>query len=171
MHPRFERARTAELRCPGGTIEVGLAEGFGLRLIGLMRLEADEMEPLLFPRCRSIHTYAMKAAIDVVWLTVEGDQARVLEVVESLGPGRHASAPRGAARRIAAALELLPGDAERLGLTAGIECRIKRRSGAEPDDRYWPASSASPPSSPGTSGSLTPAASLSSGALMLRSSP
>lgn len=125
MHRRFEGAQTAELRCPGGTVGAVVAKGFRLRLLGLMRLAPDEMEPLLFERCRSIHTHGMKTALDLVWLESDGEGARVLEVVEELQPGRHARAPRGASRRCAA-LELAPGRAEALGLAkgAGLEMRM-----------------------------------------------
>ena len=119
MHQRFERAKTAEFRCPGGSIEAVVAEGYRLRLLGLMRIAADEIEPLLFERCRSIHMHGMKTAIDLVWLEIDDDVARVLGVVEALEPGRHARAPRGASRRCAA-LELSPGEAERLGFAPGV---------------------------------------------------
>ena len=120
MHRRFEGAPTSELSCPGGTVRAVVARGFRLRLVGLMRLSGAEMVPLLFPRCRSIHTHAMKAPIDLVWLSVERECARVLGVVESLGPGRHQRCrPNGVARRSVAALELSPGEAQRLGLRAG----------------------------------------------------
>ncbi len=120
MHRRFEGAPTATLGCHGGTIHVVLAESVRLRLLGLMRLDADEVEPLLFPRCRSIHTFGMKSQIDLVWLALDGERGRVLQVVEGLEPRGHARAPRtGAERRTIAALELAAGEAERLGLSDG----------------------------------------------------
>ena len=120
MHRRFKAAPTSELSCPDGIVQAVVAKSFRLRLLGLMGLGATEIVPLLFPRCRSIHTRAMKAPIDLVWLSVERERARVLDVVESLGPGRHQRF-RGdrAARRSVAALELPPGDAIRLGLRPG----------------------------------------------------
>ncbi|MDX6587761.1 MAG: uncharacterized protein QOI31_2234 [Solirubrobacterales bacterium] len=115
MHRRFEGAPTVALHCPWGPVQVVLAEGFRRRFLGLMGLSAEEIEPLLFPRCRSIHTHGMRTPIDLVWLDL--DEARVLEVVESLKPGRGARAPRGVPRsRNIAALELAPGEASRLGL-------------------------------------------------------
>ena len=120
MHRRFEGAATATLGCPGGTIHVVLAESIRLRFLGLMRLDGDEVEPLLFPRCRSIHTFGMKSQIDLVWLALDGERGRVLQVVEGLEPRGHARGPRaGAERRTIAALELAAGEAERLGLRAG----------------------------------------------------
>ena len=50
MHPRFARARRTAIACPGGAVEVAVAENFRLRLAGLMGLEAEDVEPLLFPR-------------------------------------------------------------------------------------------------------------------------
>ena len=120
MHRRFEGAATAALGCPGGTIHVVLAEGIRLRFLGLMRLDAEEVKPLLFPRCRSIHTFGMKSQIDLVWLALDGERGRVLQVVEGLEPRGHARGPRaGAERRAIAALEMAPGEAGRLGLSAG----------------------------------------------------
>ena len=116
MHRRFRGASAVELRCPGGTIRVVLAEAYGLRLLGLMRLQPDEIEPLLFLRCRSVHTHGMRTPIDLVWLAVNGEQGRVLGVEEDLKPGRHARAPRGTARRSIAALELPSGETARLSL-------------------------------------------------------
>ncbi len=125
MHKRFEGARTERLRWPGGEIEVVVAEGFRLRLAGLMRLEAGEIEPLLFPRCRSVHTHGMKTSIDLAWLAIEGNQGKVLEVIEALEPGGHARAPRnGGLSRETAALELPARDAGRLGLTGGTEITL-----------------------------------------------
>jgi len=121
MHRRFQGAPTAEIRCPGGPVRVVVAEGFRLRLLGLMRLGAEEVEPLLIPRCRSIHMHGMRTPIDLAWLEVERGQVRVLEIVGSLGPGRHARAPKGSPRRATGALELPPGAAERLDLTRGDE--------------------------------------------------
>lgn len=115
MHRRFARARRAAVECPRGAVDAAVAEDFRLRLMGLMWLAAQDLEPLLFPRCRSIHTFGMKTPIDVVWL----DGERVLGVVVGLQPRRHARAPAcEGRRRDVAALELPPGYAERLGFRA-----------------------------------------------------
>lgn len=119
MHRRFSRARRARIAAPDGVVEVAVAESFRLRLIGLMGLEPKDVEPLLFPRCRSIHTYGMKTPIDIVWLENDGENARTLGVVEGLRPRSHLRAPAGGgAGREVAALELAPGYAERLGFRA-----------------------------------------------------
>ncbi len=103
-----------------------LAQGFRRRLLGLMGLEPEEIEPLLFPRCRSIHMRFMRTPIDLVWLSVEGSHGVVEEAVETLPPGRHARAPRnGSPRRNTAALELAPGEARRLGLSSGAALTLR----------------------------------------------
>lgn len=45
---------------------------------------------VLLPRCRSIHTYGMRYAIDVAFVAGDGT---VLRVVRSLGPGSCAAHP------------------------------------------------------------------------------
>jgi uncharacterized membrane protein (UPF0127 family) len=120
MHRRFRGAPTLELSCPGGSVRAVVARSFRLRLVGLMRLSAAEIVPLFFPHCRSIHTRAMKAPIDLVWLSVESGHALVVGVAEPLTPGCHARAPRnGSPRKSLAALELAAGEARRLGLRPG----------------------------------------------------
>jgi uncharacterized protein len=120
MHRRFEDAPTLELDCAEGSVEVAVADRFRMRLLGLMHLGAEEIEPLLFPRCHSIHTIGMRVPIDLVWLELDDNRARVAGVVEALEPNRHARAPRaGAGRRSISALELSTGEARRLGLRPG----------------------------------------------------
>jgi uncharacterized membrane protein (UPF0127 family) len=127
MHRRFADAPTVELECAGGSVRAAVAERFRLRLLGLMRLDAEELEPLLFPRCRSIHMHGMRTTIDLVWLALEGDKGKVLDVVGGLPPGGHSRAPRnGSPRESSAALELAPGDARRLGLSPGATLRVLR---------------------------------------------
>ncbi len=119
MHPRFAQARRAEIASPAGRLEAVVAEGFRLRLRGLAGLEPDDFEPLLFPRCRSIHTFGMRAPIDLVWLRESGPAPEAIGVVEGLPPRRRARAPHsGGSRRAVSALELVAGDARRLGLEA-----------------------------------------------------
>ena len=132
MHPRFAGAATTKLECPGGAIEVVLAESFRLRLIGLMRLGADEVEPLLFPRCRSIHTFGMKTPIDLVWLELAGARAGVVGLSPGLKPGRIELAPRVTTRpRALGALELRPEHAASLGLEPEVDLSLSYRLGAQ----------------------------------------
>jgi uncharacterized protein len=68
-----------------------VATGFRARLLGLaFRRRADE--PLLIPRCRSVHTFGMRFPIDVVFLDARG---RVLRVARRVPPCRVVSC-RGA---------------------------------------------------------------------------
>jgi uncharacterized protein len=118
---RFARAPRLRTRTPEAAFELVAAERFGLRLRGLAGLPAEEIVPLVFPRCRSVHTFGMRTPIDIVWLQVEpGRSTTVIAVVPAVGAGRFVRAPRGVARRLVSALELPAGDAERLGLRRGV---------------------------------------------------
>jgi uncharacterized protein len=109
-------------------LNVVVADTFASRLRGLAWRNADEFYPLLFPRCRSLHTFGMRAPIDIVWLESGDDGvARVLAIVPAVGPRRVVRAPRGTARRRTAALELAGGDANRLGLELGSLVAATRR--------------------------------------------
>jgi uncharacterized membrane protein (UPF0127 family) len=56
------------------------------RLLGLALLDRGSAgEGLLIPRCGSVHTFGMRFALDLVFLTAEG---RVLELRREVGPGR-----------------------------------------------------------------------------------
>ena len=52
-----------------------VAEGFLERLRGLAF--ADAGQPLFIPRCRSVHTFGMRYALDLFWLDERNDLARV----------------------------------------------------------------------------------------------
>jgi uncharacterized protein len=56
-------------------MEVRTARGLG-RLIGLA-LRRDRGVALLLPRCRSVHTFGMRFALDLVWLDGAGEVVRV----------------------------------------------------------------------------------------------
>ena len=72
------------------------------RLLGLaLRRAPPEGWALLLPRCRSVHTFGMRFAIDVVFLDAGG---RVVRVVTGVRPGRVVTC-----RRAAAVLELRAG--------------------------------------------------------------
>ena len=56
------------------------------RLLGLALLDRGLAgEGLLIPRCRSVHTFGMRFALDLVFLTAEG---RVLTLRREVPPGR-----------------------------------------------------------------------------------
>lgn len=101
-------------------LDVVVADTFASRLRGLAWRNADELYPLLFPRCRSVHTFGMRTAIDIVWLELgEQREGKVLAVDEAVNPRRLVRAPAGAPRQRSAALELRAGEATALGLRAG----------------------------------------------------
>jgi uncharacterized membrane protein (UPF0127 family) len=87
---RLARLQQFEL----GAIRVYMARSARARLLGLAFLRA--LEPnvaLLLPRCRSVHTFGMRFALDLVFLDVEG---RVIRRVGGVRPNRVVSC-RGAA--------------------------------------------------------------------------
>jgi uncharacterized membrane protein (UPF0127 family) len=57
---------------------VAHAERGRARLLGLARLDAlPARYALHFPRCRSVHTFGMRVALDLVWLDWDGRPVRV----------------------------------------------------------------------------------------------
>ncbi|MGH1360436.1 MAG: DUF192 domain-containing protein [Burkholderiaceae bacterium] len=88
------------------------ANNFIGRFLGLMlcsRLAEDEA--LWLSHCRSVHTFGMRFAIDVLFLDAGGTIARI---VPNLTPGRFANCP-GAHHTV----ELASGAAGRLQLSVG----------------------------------------------------
>ena len=141
---RLDRLPSLEL--PGG-VRLTSAATSRSRLLGLMGLRAlDRDEALLLPRCKSIHTFGMRFALDLVWLDAAG---RVLRRDAAVAPGRvrccpraHAvvEAPAGSGGRVAAALaaasgerRLLVGLAGRSRAARGLldEARAERGRAAE----------------------------------------
>jgi uncharacterized protein len=73
--PRLAALAAREL--PGG-LRVAQAQRFGARRRGLAGLEAiDPREGLQLPRTRSVHTFGMRFALDLVWLGRDGGVVRV----------------------------------------------------------------------------------------------
>jgi uncharacterized protein len=64
-------------------VRIVVASGLRARLLGLAFRRRKEA--LLIPRCRSVHTFGMRFAIDVVFLDAERN---VLEVRHHVSPGR-----------------------------------------------------------------------------------
>lgn len=87
---RFDRLPRAKF----GDLEVPVATGFGARLLGLAHLEREEAGAgLLIPRCRSVHTFGMRFALDLFFL----DEAlSPVEVRRGVHPRRVARARRAA---------------------------------------------------------------------------
>jgi hypothetical protein len=81
------------------------------RLLGLAGLPA--MPPgagLLIPRCRSVHTFGMRFALDVLFVTIEGRSLVVHDARYGVPPRRVLRASRAArAQPGLAALELASG--------------------------------------------------------------
>jgi hypothetical protein len=79
---RFDRLPPAEV----GELEVPVATGLRARLLGLAHLEREEAGAgLLIPRCRGVHTFGMRFALDLVFLDRSG---RPLAVRRAVGPRR-----------------------------------------------------------------------------------
>lgn len=90
---------------------VRVAVGPHARLLGLALLDLEQAGGgLLIPRCRSVHTFGMLFALDIVFLDQEG---RPLAVRRNVPPRRLASE-----RRAAAVLEL-PAAGASASLAAG----------------------------------------------------
>jgi uncharacterized membrane protein (UPF0127 family) len=76
-------------------VEIVVAQSRWRRLVGLaLRRRPAPDQVLLLPRCRSVHTFGMRFAIDVVFLDSEG---RVVRLVAGVGPGRVVSCRDAAA--------------------------------------------------------------------------
>jgi uncharacterized protein len=68
------------------SVEIRVARSPWSRLLGLaVRRRPPAGQALLLPRCRSVHTFGMRFAIDLVWLDAEG---RVLAIEHGLRPWR-----------------------------------------------------------------------------------
>ena len=54
-----------------------VARGFWERLLGLAWSRSPRAGALLLPRCRSVHTFGMRFALDLFWLDARGEIVRV----------------------------------------------------------------------------------------------
>ncbi len=80
---RLERLPTVAVR-DGARLVV--ADRITARLAGLAGMRAlPPRTALLIPRCRSVHTFGMRFALDLIWLDGKG---RVVDVSASVRPGR-----------------------------------------------------------------------------------
>jgi uncharacterized membrane protein (UPF0127 family) len=101
-------------------LQVRRAESFLKRLLGLFA--GPPLKPgegLLLRPCRAVHTAFLRQAIDVVFLDRDG---RICRIIHRLPPWRVA-----ACGRAHQTLELLPGEAQRLGLVPGGRIRYRQR--------------------------------------------
>jgi uncharacterized membrane protein (UPF0127 family) len=77
-----------------GGVEIPVAAGRRARLLGLAHIDRDRAGAgLLIPRCRSVHTFGMRFALDLVFL--DGSLAPI-EVRRAVPPRRVAWAPGAA---------------------------------------------------------------------------
>ena len=78
-------------------VRVPVAERFVSRLLGLALLERTEAGAgLLIPRCRCVHTFGMRFALDLVFLDPEGREIRRVHAVPARAGG--AGPPSASAR-------------------------------------------------------------------------
>lgn len=54
-----------------------VARTFRQRLVGLAFSASPRAAALLLPRCRSVHTFGMRFALDLFWLDADGEIVRV----------------------------------------------------------------------------------------------
>ena len=93
-------------------MEILVARSPWRRLVGLaLRRRAPPDTALLLPRCRSVHTFGMRFALDLVWLDARGN---VIAVDEAVPPCRVRSR-----RAAASVVEVVAGEGRRVaaGLT------------------------------------------------------
>jgi uncharacterized protein len=82
-------------------VDVVVARSFRERLLGLAFRAQPPVRPLLIPDCRSVHTFGMRFALDLVWLDRKSE---VLTVERRIPPNRLRT------RREAAAVIEAPAD-------------------------------------------------------------
>jgi uncharacterized membrane protein (UPF0127 family) len=83
---RLRRLSRVPLDGPLANRDVRLAAGPLARLLGLAGLHAlPQGCGLLLPRTRSVHTFGMRFALDLVWVDAAG---RVARIDRDVGPGR-----------------------------------------------------------------------------------
>jgi uncharacterized protein len=127
---RFAASPRLPVATPSGqTVELCVAAGFAGRLLGLAGMRSlDRGHGLAIPRCRSVHTFGMRFAIDVVFLAWDAgeNRATVLELRERVPPVRFATlgAGGGRARWLTWVLELPAGESRRLGIAPGTKLQV-----------------------------------------------
>jgi uncharacterized protein len=102
---------------PGG-LRVHEARGLGARRRGLAGLDdLDANRALRIGRCRAVHTFGMRFALDLVWLATDGS---VVRIDREVAPRRHRWC-----RRAAAVVETKGGESARF-LAAGLGYTARR---------------------------------------------
>jgi uncharacterized membrane protein (UPF0127 family) len=122
---RFESTPFVRLQTPGGRcLDAWLAESFAARLVGLAFVAGlPDGRALLLPRCRSVHTAAMRFPIDIAFVTWPPAPDCEIVAVEVSVPPLRIVAPRGLNRGRVAALEAsaLPA----LGVVPGARLSVE----------------------------------------------
>jgi uncharacterized protein len=59
------------------SLEPRVARCFRDRLLGLAWTRSPRAAALLLPRCRSVHTFGMRFALDLFWVDARGEIVRV----------------------------------------------------------------------------------------------
>ena len=111
----------ADGRC--GRLRVIAARGFGARLRGLIGRPAPKPgEGLWIEPCAAVHTFGVREALDLVFVSA----CMVVQRVEAAVPPRRVRIGPGAR----AVLELRAGEARRIGLRVGLRLEWERASRA-----------------------------------------
>jgi uncharacterized membrane protein (UPF0127 family) len=77
--------RLPVLALAGGS-RIAVADRASARLAGLAGMRAlPPRTALLIPACRSVHTFGMRFALDLIWLD---DDGAIVDVMGAVGPGR-----------------------------------------------------------------------------------
>jgi uncharacterized protein len=83
---RLDRLPSVALPAPLAACDVRVAHDARARLLGLAALDAlPPRRGLLLPRTRSVHTFGMRFALDLVWLDGAG---RIVRVDRAVPPRR-----------------------------------------------------------------------------------
>jgi uncharacterized membrane protein (UPF0127 family) len=125
-------SRVIGLIAPRGTIDrVAVARSFYARGLGLLaRSDLYPSEGLLFVPGGSVHTFGMRFAIDVVFMS---ERFEVLDVAESIRPWRIVLAPR----RTRLVIELRAYAARDVGIVRGSSLHpVANRK--QHSSRAWP---------------------------------
>ena len=129
---RFSSTPVIRVDLPAGpSLRAWVAEARRTRLAGLARLRAlPPGAALLLPGCRSVHTFGMRFAIDVAfvsWPPLQG-RCRVVALEAAVAPGRVVSA-RGRTAALEARAGTLSGAGARAGAVLLIDSAGGRVSG------------------------------------------
>ena len=127
LPPRLQHLPPLQLHPPLAHLHARRAPSPLARLRGLARLDLPAGAALLLPRTRSVHTFGMRFALDLVWLDRDG---RALRIDRNVGP-RRLRWCRGAR----AVLETSPGAAAALRPGSRVLSARSRRTATLPTPR------------------------------------